>query len=633
MSRRGRRTAKAPPPGAGAASATRAAPVDRPGARPPPAAAGGWLARACLLSPLAALAALAWSLRGAPLGTPVADDFEFLRRLQLPGPPGLLDSMGATYYWRPLSRQVWFTLMAPLLSAAPWAVAVIHVAILALTAGLLARIARRVVPWPAAALVAAAVIASEPARVLVAWPSGSQHLLAALGIVLTTHEVLSGRRWTAALAACGAALSHDLGALAFVVLGAGGLLRREGRRAWMDAALAAVLAALWLAGYRAALAHGVQLPAGGLAKLAGAWPAALRLGLKAGVNVETLPALYAGPLRAVTAILFVLAIALLVRSALANRERAATAMVAASLLIALLGFAALAPLLPDWNAWRAWVPVVALAFAMSLAAARAHLALGLALVALRVAALAGAEPARRVTGDPPPAVSDLSFARLARMQKVVAATGPLVRAAPHGRNWKVVYLGLPEMATNGFRRDAAVQVWSRDTSTRFIAYENDGVAFDSTDLAISYDTRPGRRLAFPLSVEARRDWRLGIAAMSRNDESGARDLFARALAAQQPESPSMVANVLLNLAIRDVARGELRSADSLSRRMYEVRGTTPEQLALDALIAISRGRLDQGRQLVGMSLRMNPNGTLGRSALSFLEQAETGKGAGAAAPR
>src|SRR6185503_16509701 len=64
-----------------------------------------WLA----LAP-AALIVLLWASRGAPLGTPVADDFAFLYRLGFQHPLDPFDSMGATYYWRPLSRQAWFSL-------------------------------------------------------------------------------------------------------------------------------------------------------------------------------------------------------------------------------------------------------------------------------------------------------------------------------------------------------------------------------------------------------------------------------------------------------------------------------------------------------------------------------------------
>src|SRR5437773_6333216 len=68
------------------------------------------------------LAALLWTTRGAPLGVPVADDYAFLDRLRFQHPLDPFDSMGATFYWRPLSRQVYFTLVGPFLLRAPWIV-------------------------------------------------------------------------------------------------------------------------------------------------------------------------------------------------------------------------------------------------------------------------------------------------------------------------------------------------------------------------------------------------------------------------------------------------------------------------------------------------------------------------------
>ncbi len=594
----------------------------------PSARSSRWLDGACLLSPLVALAALAWSLRGAPLGAPVADDFEFLHRVVFPSGSGAFDSMGASYYWRPLSRQAWFPLVSPLLLAAPGFVAAFHVAILGVTAFLLARLARRIVPWPAAALVAAAIIASEPARALVTWPSGIQHLLAALCLALTAHETFAGRRWSAALAALAAALSHELGALAFVLLGTGGLLRRTGRGAWLDAGLAAVLAGAWAAGYRLALAHGVRLPEGGLAKAAAGWTGALDLGLGAALNAETLRALYAGPLRAVTGVLFAVSLVVLFLPSRRAQLRAVAPLLGATLALAWLGLFPLASLLPDWNAWRAFVPVLALAFAVALACARAHAALGLAVVALRVLALAGAEPAPGVAGNPPPAVSDLSFARIARMQKVVSGSGAIVRAANLPPGSRVAYLGLPELTMNGFRRDLAVQVWTRDTSARFVPYDGADATLDSTDLVLSYDTRPGRQPVFALAPEARRWWRLAGEIGARRPES--REYFLRALATQHPESPSLSANVLQNLALQELERGRVEAADSLSRAALAVRGPTADGLALDALIALARGNVPLARRLVGAALGLNPRSEFVLAVLADVQNAASG---GALAPR
>src|SRR5258706_13393396 len=74
---------------------------------------------------LACAALLAWSCRGALSGIPLADDFAFLERIRFQRPLDFFDSMGAAYYWRPISRQLYFLLMSPLLLSQPrWAAAI-----------------------------------------------------------------------------------------------------------------------------------------------------------------------------------------------------------------------------------------------------------------------------------------------------------------------------------------------------------------------------------------------------------------------------------------------------------------------------------------------------------------------------
>src|SRR5437870_2914566 len=157
---------------------------------------GAWL----LAVPLA-LVALLVACRGAPLGTAVADDYSFLARLAFQKPLDPFDSMGATYYWRPLSRQLYFSLVGPWLLAAPWGDALLHALLLGAIGVLVFRIARRDLAPPVAAAMAAGVVITEPARVLLGWPSGAQHLLAALFALLAVHEMQARRLPTAALAA------------------------------------------------------------------------------------------------------------------------------------------------------------------------------------------------------------------------------------------------------------------------------------------------------------------------------------------------------------------------------------------------------------------------------------------------
>ena len=137
--------------------------------------------------------------RGAPLGTPVLDDYSFLDRVTFQHPLDPFDSMGGAFYWRPLSRQLYFSLMGPWLLTAPRAVAALHVLLLVALYAAIFRSARRGFAAPVAAAIAAFPLVSEPARVLLGWPSAVQHLLAMLLAAAAIHEALAGRRLTAAL--------------------------------------------------------------------------------------------------------------------------------------------------------------------------------------------------------------------------------------------------------------------------------------------------------------------------------------------------------------------------------------------------------------------------------------------------
>ena len=155
--------------------------------------------RAWLLAIPLALLALLWSCHNALLGTAVADDYAFLANLTFQHPLDWLDSMGATFYWRPMSRQLYFSLVGPWLLQAPWLAATLHAALLALQALLLFRIARRFAPAPVAAAVAAFPLVSEQARVLLAWPSTFQDLCSPLISASQTRLAVSTTKCTEAL--------------------------------------------------------------------------------------------------------------------------------------------------------------------------------------------------------------------------------------------------------------------------------------------------------------------------------------------------------------------------------------------------------------------------------------------------
>src|SRR5689334_18944870 len=97
---------------------------------------------------LAVLPALI-AARGGWLGEPVADDFGFLHHALLAGPIDWLGGGGSPLYWRPLSRQLYFRLLGPLMLAHPLLVALLHALGLAAAGVLIHRALRPA--WPARA--------------------------------------------------------------------------------------------------------------------------------------------------------------------------------------------------------------------------------------------------------------------------------------------------------------------------------------------------------------------------------------------------------------------------------------------------------------------------------------------------
>ena len=66
---------------------------------------------------LLALVALLVACRGAPLGVPAADDYDYLDALLRPVDP--FGPMGSIWYWRPLSRQLYFGALGNAFFTAP----------------------------------------------------------------------------------------------------------------------------------------------------------------------------------------------------------------------------------------------------------------------------------------------------------------------------------------------------------------------------------------------------------------------------------------------------------------------------------------------------------------------------------
>jgi hypothetical protein len=195
---------------AGAPSGTCAGELERSAGRSGPGPAIPW----SLVGALAILPLL-WASRSPTLGVPVADDYLFLSRLAFERPLDFFGPMGAANYWRPVSRQLYYLLVGPGLLRAPWVATLLAVLLLLALYAVLYRLARRGFSPPLSAAIACFPLLSEPARVLLAWASASQHLLGALFAALAAERAVAGGLFVSGLAALLALFSNEA---AFLVL-------------------------------------------------------------------------------------------------------------------------------------------------------------------------------------------------------------------------------------------------------------------------------------------------------------------------------------------------------------------------------------------------------------------------------
>ena len=536
---------------------------------------------------------LLWTSRNAPLGTAVCDDYAFLYRLTFHRPPDWFDSMGAAFYWRPLSRQLYFTLVGPWMLQFPWVAAAVNATLLLAIAFLLHRIARHFVSVPVATAVAVFPLLSEPARVLLGWPSGAQHLLSAAAVLLAMHEVLSGRLMTAALAALGGLLSHESAVLVLPMLPLVTWMRtRRLDTTGRAAAITATVAAAWGIGYALALRHGVRLPASSdMHSLAHQLPSLYGHAVIAALNLEDISSrsrllLMCGYMGIVMAAVVLLA----TRSSRLQFAQLGPALFAADIWFA-LGLLPLVMLLPDWNAWRAWIPTLGFAVGTTalLGLVSPWLAAGwvtLKLVALLVSPTAGIA----VSNLPPTSASHDSFAQIARLQRLASATRRvLLQHDPaFPRHASVCFVRTPFLAEYGLAGDNAIRVWYRDSTL-----EVQGIGEDPglvRPFAAGIEFLPGEsEIAMPIDADALWHFQLGLHAITQSDLRAADSLLVLTERDQERRKGTFLGAAIYKRGRIALLEGRLTAADSLNR-VAESLGITPEDhWAFEAQLALRRG--------------------------------------------
>ena len=586
-----------------------------------PSWAKGQHPRTWLVAGVAALVALFWACRGAPLGVPVADDYAFLYRLRFQHPLDWFDSMGAVYYWRPLSRQAYFSLIGPHLVEATWIPVVIHASLFAVLFIVLYRVARRMAPPPAAAAIAAFPLLSESARVLLGWPSGAQHLMAMVLVALAVHEALAGRLASAGLSAAAGVLAHDSAAIVLPLLPAIAWWRtRRAGDALKALGVVAAVAALWAFGYTIARAHGVLFPPGGGSAFAHL-PDLFRHALTAQLNLEDLDESRRPPVVVAYVLVAAWAIAALARRATRARVRARWAPLAAAGVWFALGSLPLAVLLPDWNSWRGSVPGLGFAFLATGMLALASSELALAFTAVRlVALLLAASPDPLVNHDAPKTATDMSFIRMARLQRIVGDTRrALVGRHPTlERGADIRYWWAPMMAEVGFLGPVAARVWYADSTVTWRGYGG-RTGGPGVDALIEYDLHRQWKVVV-IEPEALRLLAEGQIALQGGRLGQVDSLIEAGVVAQKSNAPEYEAAGVLNRAAAALFRHEVALADSLCEDYVALVGPHPAYYGMKAACSMDAGRFGDAAREAYMCLALDPKNEIALQVMTALRR-------------
>lgn len=603
--------------------------VARPRVREPWA----WLAAAAVLP-------VVLHAFGAPLGEPFADDFDYLRRTLLGGPPSWLDGGGAVLYWRPLARQAYFAALARLVVTHPGAVAALHALLLALTAWCLYRAFRVSCGGPVAAAIASFPLLMDATRMLLGWPSAFSDLGALLFAALALHEAARDRIATALAALLAALLCKEVAIGAALLLPwfpgtrAGGPVTRHRRLVWLGAVVAALAA--WGAAYALACrAGGMTLPATFTAAPGGV-PLAARLGwafansLRAAFSLAPAGGRYAREIAIGAAAL----VAAAVLRALASAPRRARLVahlpaIGWGALWWAAGAAAIAGVYPLWSPYRAVFASLGLGVALVLAVAPAGGAAVAALVALRLVAfaLSPAPPAAiTVTANENGAVLD--FPRMVRLERlVVDARGALLHRFPAlPRGAAIGAHAIPQLAEYAFAGDHALQVWYADTTLRFVPYRDFG-EHPELPVAAFVEFQPNQHPQVALvATEAMRLYLAGSVFAERGQLDAALAALARADSVQShwPPAPTFSGSVAGLRALALLKFGHAAEAEREARRGLALLPQNFGAEFLLAVLAFQHGELDTADRYVNAVLAFRPNDQDARALREQIQRARRG---------
>lgn len=575
---------------------------------------------------IAAVLPLLARASGASLAEPFADDFDFLRHAWL-APWSWLDGGGAAIYWRPLSRQGYYAVLGPWLMRAPALIVGLHCALLVATSLLLYRSLRARWPGPWSASVASFLLLTEASRAFLLWPTTFQDLGALLFSALAIHAATRRRLVGATLSVAAALLCKETAVVtALLVPWIPGLGDRRARQRWNAVMLATI--AIWGAVYAAILHRGAVMFA---SQLEAAWPPwpqrfgwALQLGLRDGLGLGALPGWEAWGLASGFAlVLGGVALRSLLDAAARARLAAASQWIGWGLAWFFLQSALLAQVFPLWGPFRSVFGMLGLGLALVAATWAAAPRLVAALVGLRlIALLASIGPPTLIEDVPTGQAASYDFESLARLSRLTHETrAVLVSSHPTlPPAATVVWSHRPTMAQHAFARGEALQVWYRDTTLRWIGWEqaqNDTTRQPDVVLEFEPDQQPQVMALAPGAASAYLDAVQDLAA-NVTDRALARLALADSLQHDR-RARVFLAAIAGKRALAELGRDDLAGARAAAESSLRLWRDGNDARYVLATLAIVDGRLPEAHAQLDSLLARYPFDLSGRELLDTVE--------------
>jgi len=609
----------------------------RAGATPPPAPA--WWRDAWAWASVVAVVPLVLHSLGAPLGEPVADDFDNLHYALFSGHQDWLSGGGSRTFWRPLAYQGYYGLLSPVFLARPPIVVGLHILLLAVTALLLYRTLRRFMPGPWAAAAASFPLLAESTRALIAVPVHFVDLGLLLFSALALHEAAASRFPATLLALLAALLCKESAVATAIVLpwlprpGT----RRAGKRWRWVVGVAAVTLGWGLVYLSVRTHHGLTLPRVPESNTSGLWTDWPERCRWATVNsaraIVSLPAASsARDMPVVLALLLLASAAAMVflRSAAARARLAGNRrLVVAGLVWSAVATAPLLIVYPIWSPQRVAFNSLGAGVAVSAALGAAHPALLVGLTALRLTMFTlSPGPPGVVSQDPPETGAFVDFEKLARIQRMMAETRQLLKSRlptlPHGAT--VVQNYLPGMTYYAFGGDKAIQVWYRDSTLHWISFDAFRRDRGRAVATIVEWQPPGGAQAALVAPDAMRALLRASDHIAGAEWTGAVAELDRADSLQDdPAARVFLGTVASKRALCLEVLDRPEEAERAARAGLRLWSENPDSRYTLALLRFARGRLGEAEAQLDTLLALYPDD---RVARELLERVRAARAAG-----